>query len=196
VGTERRKSRVTAAAISGAAGIAAFVALGGAGLAQTAIAPAQSQTSAPDQSQAGKKVVICHKLKNTISVSVNAWPAHQRHGDTEGACAAVAPTQATTEPTKQKKPKKSKQGSDTTPTTSDQEANESDDTTSGRTSETRKQHKQHKQHPGNAGATGTSHGDSGKPKKPKHANGLSKHGPAPGGPPLSGGHGNGKGNGK
>jgi len=33
-----------------------------------------------------EKVTICHKLKNTISVSVSAWPAHQAHGDTMGAC--------------------------------------------------------------------------------------------------------------
>ena len=34
----------------------------------------------------GQKITICHKKKNTISISVNAWPAHQAHGDTMGAC--------------------------------------------------------------------------------------------------------------
>jgi hypothetical protein len=34
----------------------------------------------------GQKVTICHKKKNTLSISVNAWPAHQAHGDTMGAC--------------------------------------------------------------------------------------------------------------
>ena len=33
-----------------------------------------------------QKVTICHKGKNTISVSLDAWPAHQAHGDTMGAC--------------------------------------------------------------------------------------------------------------
>jgi len=34
-------------------------------------------------------VTICHRGKNTISISLRAWPAHQRHGDTQGACAAA-----------------------------------------------------------------------------------------------------------
>jgi hypothetical protein len=34
----------------------------------------------------GQKITICHKKKNTLSVSVSAWPAHQAHGDTMGAC--------------------------------------------------------------------------------------------------------------
>ena len=32
------------------------------------------------------KITICHKKKKTLSVSINAWPAHQAHGDTKGAC--------------------------------------------------------------------------------------------------------------
>ena len=32
-----------------------------------------------------EKITICHK-KKTLSVSINAWPAHQAHGDTKGAC--------------------------------------------------------------------------------------------------------------
>ena len=34
----------------------------------------------------GPKVTICHKKTNTISVGMSAWPAHQAHGDTMGAC--------------------------------------------------------------------------------------------------------------
>jgi uncharacterized membrane protein YdbT with pleckstrin-like domain len=42
------------------------------------------------QAQYGKKVTICHHTgsgKNvTITISVNALPAHEAHGDTIGAC--------------------------------------------------------------------------------------------------------------
>lgn len=68
-------------AVAGVA-IAAFASLGGVGLAQSAIGLAQYQY--------GKKVTICHKGKKTISISVRAWPAHKRHGDTEGACVGTA----------------------------------------------------------------------------------------------------------
>ena len=39
-----------------------------------------------------RKITICHippgnpSKKQTISISINAWPAHQAHGDTEGPC--------------------------------------------------------------------------------------------------------------
>jgi hypothetical protein len=39
-----------------------------------------------DDDDDGQKITICHKKKNTLSVSVSAWPAHQAHGDTMGAC--------------------------------------------------------------------------------------------------------------
>jgi hypothetical protein len=32
------------------------------------------------------KVLVCHKGKNTLSISVSAWPAHYAHGDTCGPC--------------------------------------------------------------------------------------------------------------
>jgi hypothetical protein len=194
VRTEKRRTRVLAAAISGAAGIVLFVA--GVGLAQTTITPAQDQTATSEQSPSGKKIVICHKLKNTISVSVNAWPAHQRHGDTEGACAATATAQTTT--TKSKKPKKSTSTPAETSTTSGESAPEPEGTTttSPSSSQTPKQHKQHKSNHGNTGATSTSPGNSGKPKKPKHANGQTKHAAVPGIAPQSSGPGNGNGNGK
>jgi hypothetical protein len=44
------------------------------------------------------KVTICHHTHSkkhptvTITISQNAWPAHQRHGDTMGACAPAAGT--------------------------------------------------------------------------------------------------------
>jgi len=34
----------------------------------------------------GEKITICHKGKNTITISISAWPAHEAHGDTKGAC--------------------------------------------------------------------------------------------------------------
>jgi hypothetical protein len=47
--------------------------------------------------QTGKKQTICHKGKNTITVSVHALPAHKAHGDTVGPCAGTTtPTAATT----------------------------------------------------------------------------------------------------
>jgi hypothetical protein len=58
--------------------VAMFASLGGVGLAHSAISLVQYQY--------GKKVTICHKHKNTITISVRAWPAHKRHGDSEGAC--------------------------------------------------------------------------------------------------------------
>jgi hypothetical protein len=37
-------------------------------------------------SESGLKITICHNEKNTITISVNAWPAHQAHGDYCGPC--------------------------------------------------------------------------------------------------------------
>jgi hypothetical protein len=39
-----------------------------------------------DAGDGDQKITICHKKKNTITISINAWPAHQAHGDTMGAC--------------------------------------------------------------------------------------------------------------
>ena len=58
-----------------------FAALGGVGVAQSAVSAVQYQY--------GKKVTICHKGK-TITVSKNAVPAHVRHGDTLGPCTSTA----------------------------------------------------------------------------------------------------------
>ena len=61
--------------------MAVFGALGGIGLAQSAIGLAQYQY--------GKKVTICHKGRVTLRISVHAWPAHERHGDILGPCTPV-----------------------------------------------------------------------------------------------------------
>ena len=71
----KRRAGFVAVAV---ASIVTFASLGGMGLAQTAVGLGQYQY--------GKKVTICHKGKRTIRISVRAWPAHKRHGDTEGAC--------------------------------------------------------------------------------------------------------------
>ena len=60
--------------------VAAFVALGAVGLASG------STRSAQDDNAPGTNVTICHKGKNTITVSQHALKAHLAHGDTVGAC--------------------------------------------------------------------------------------------------------------
>ena len=102
-GKSRRFRKVLASVVAAAA-VVVFSVAGGVGLAQTAIAVAQYQYGHGGQYQYGKKVTICHKGKNTISISVNAWPAHLRHGDTEGACATTTSLTAA-----QRKAKKAKQ---------------------------------------------------------------------------------------
>lgn len=77
-----RSGRVVAVVAVAATSLVAFASLGGVGLAQSAVGLAQYQY--------GKKVTICHKGKHTIRISVRAWPAHKRHGDTEGACTLTA----------------------------------------------------------------------------------------------------------
>ena len=73
--------RAAAAAALAASLLVAFAALGGVSAGQSAISA--------DQYQYGKKVTICHKGK-TISVAKAAEPAHMRHGDAAGTCAAAA----------------------------------------------------------------------------------------------------------
>jgi uncharacterized membrane protein YgcG len=72
-----RRRRISVAALSVLCAVTVFAALGGIGLANGVIGIAQYQY--------GKKVTICHK-GNTLTISQKAWPAHQRHGDTLGAC--------------------------------------------------------------------------------------------------------------
>jgi hypothetical protein len=75
-----RKRRVAAAASTVLGAVVLFAALGGIGLAGGVISVVQYQY--------GKKITICHKGK-TITISQKAWPAHQRHGDVQGTCAAA-----------------------------------------------------------------------------------------------------------
>jgi hypothetical protein len=76
--------RVAATAIVSAGLLVPLAVFGGTGLAQTG-SPAQVQY----------KITICHHTHSkkhpthTISISVKAWPAHKKHGDTMGACAAA-----------------------------------------------------------------------------------------------------------
>ena len=41
---------------------------------------------APPQTPPPGKLTICHKGKKTLSISADAWSAHQAHGDTMGPC--------------------------------------------------------------------------------------------------------------
>ena len=72
--------RVAVAAALATSLLAVFAALGGVSVAQSAISAAQYQY--------GHKVTICHKGK-TITVGKAAEPAHVRHGDAVGTCAAA-----------------------------------------------------------------------------------------------------------
>jgi len=78
--TNPRLRRAAVAAALATSLLVVFAALGGVGAAQSAISAAQYQY--------GKKVTICHKGK-TISVGKAAEPAHVRHGDSVGTCAAA-----------------------------------------------------------------------------------------------------------
>lgn len=205
-----RRYRVIAASVAASAAIVAFAALGGVGLAQTAIALAQYQYGQGIQSQAGTKVTICHKGRNTITVSVNAWPAHLRHGDTEGACLVVETAAAG----KAKKPKQAE------PTASDEassgaQTKQRKNAKGATQSSTQKAQKKHsakqksklqKAKPGKSQAvpaqSGSTEASSAKPKKQKPS--KQKKAPAsasvagaspPGHSGDGGGRGNGSGNG-
>jgi hypothetical protein len=65
--------------------VAAFATVGGVGLAGGLAKPVGAQYG-PGQYQYATKVAICHKGR-MIRVSINAWPAHQRHADAIGPCA-------------------------------------------------------------------------------------------------------------
>ena len=79
--SKSRQARGLAAIGLTAGMVALFATLGGAGMAQN------SGTAA--EGQYGKKVTLCHKGKKTITVGKAAVPAHLRHGDTVGTCAAA-----------------------------------------------------------------------------------------------------------
>lgn len=75
-----QKNRRIALAALFATIVAAFTALGGVGFASGSISAAQAQYGD------GKKVTLCHKGKNTITVGESAKKAHLAHGDTLGKC--------------------------------------------------------------------------------------------------------------
>lgn len=80
--TTRKSPRVAVAAALATGTVTVFGALGGVGVAQSAISAVQYQY--------GAKVTICHKGK-TITVSKNAVKAHARkHADTLGPCTSAA----------------------------------------------------------------------------------------------------------
>jgi hypothetical protein len=70
--------------------VVAFAAIGGTGLAGGLAKPAKAQYGGPGQYQYNAKVTVCHKDKVTIRISINAWPAHEAHGDAMGSCTAAA----------------------------------------------------------------------------------------------------------
>ena len=51
--------------------------------------PDKKPDKAPEENKNNndRKVTVCHKGRETITISINALPAHLGHGDTEGACA-------------------------------------------------------------------------------------------------------------
>ncbi len=91
----RRTRAIVGASVIGVALAAAGV-LGGVGLARNSVSAAQSQYG---------KITICHRTHSkkkpgvTITVSLAAWPAHQRHGYTIGACVTTTTTTGTTSTT-------------------------------------------------------------------------------------------------
>jgi hypothetical protein len=88
-----RKPRLLAAA-----GLAATVAAGVAGLAYAAGYHGSPSAAQYQYGKHGGKVTICHHTHSkkhpmvTITVGAAAVKAHQRHGDTLGACPPAAPT--------------------------------------------------------------------------------------------------------
>jgi hypothetical protein len=100
----RRARRVagSAVAIGALAASGVMVGVGLAGSPLAALDTTTESTSTPTTTTVPTtgKVAICHRTRSKkkpghmISVSVKAWPAHMRHGDTLGAC--VAPTPPTT----------------------------------------------------------------------------------------------------
>ena len=205
---DHRRYRLIAAAVSSAVALIVFAALGGAGLAQTAIALAQYQYGNPSQYQYGKKITICHKGKNTITVSVNAWPAHLRHGDTEGPCPAVQQAGTKVKKAKKNKGQQATESSEPTSSNKTRKTKKTKSTASGSSAKskpasgkTKQGNDQQAVPSGTSDQTGSGKpGTSPKPKKTKQS-GKSKR-IEPASPPAAAGNGssppgngNGKGNG-
>ena len=77
----RKSPRVAIAAALATGTVMVFAALGGVGVAQSAISSAQ-------YAYGKNKVTVCHK-GHTIKIAQPAVAAHVRHGDTLGTCAAA-----------------------------------------------------------------------------------------------------------
>ncbi|HEU0247976.1 MAG TPA: hypothetical protein VFR38_12900 [Gaiellaceae bacterium] len=196
---KRLNHRRVATAVSVSAAVVLFAALGGAGLAQTALAPARGLVT---QDQGGEKVEICHKGKNTISISVNALPAHLRHGDTESECAVVALATDTTGAAKAKKEKQSTESAEETATENTKKPKREKGTKSASAGGQEKA-KLAKSKSKKKAAAGTSDETNVAPttsQKPKMQKPMKSKGGSPSPPGLGGasppGHANGKGNGK
>jgi len=90
----RRTRRVGVASVVALGAVVAFAAIGGTGLAGSLAKPGKSQYAPGQYKNSEKKVTVCHKGKVTIRISVNALPAHERHGDALGLCPALATAKA------------------------------------------------------------------------------------------------------
>lgn len=89
-----RTRRIGVASVVALGAVVAFAAIGGTGLAGSLAKPGKSQYAPGQYQYSEKKVTVCHKGKVTIRISVNALPAHKRHGDTLGLCPALAAAKA------------------------------------------------------------------------------------------------------
>jgi hypothetical protein len=88
-----RRTRVLLGGTVAIVALAAAGVLGGMGFAKSSVSAAQAQYG---------KIVICHHTHSkkhpqvTITIAQSAWKAHQKHGDTLGACITTTTTTATT----------------------------------------------------------------------------------------------------
>jgi hypothetical protein len=85
-----RKRRIGIATAATVSAVAVFGAAGGTGMARGVMSVHQYGPGAGQYQYGHHKVTICHKGKRTIRISLRAWPAHQKHGDTMGPCANAA----------------------------------------------------------------------------------------------------------
>jgi hypothetical protein len=94
INRSRRKGTRTAFAATLAGGLLLVLSVfGGIGFAKSPV---------PAQKQYEKKVTICHKGKNTISVGKPALKAHLKHGDTLGPCPSSSSSSSSTSKAKGK----------------------------------------------------------------------------------------------
>ena len=95
-----RAQRLVGAAVAVVAVATAGILVGGGlalGPARSLAGPTGGTGATGSTGATGGKVTICHRNHGrrggvTISISVRAWPAHRRHGDTVGACGSTGAT--------------------------------------------------------------------------------------------------------